>query len=270
MKVAIQGIRGSYHHQVTDLLYGKVDLLECKTFDQLTKAVADGDADKGVMAMGNSIAGSILPNYSLIREHKLFIAAEYYLNIQHQILALPGQSLEEITEVHSHFMALMQCKTFFKDFPDIKLVETEDTAAAAHGIRQDLKTGVGAIASTTAADIYDLEILASNIQDFSNNATRFVVLERKENYPADADKATINFVTSHEAGTLARILTIIGAQRINLSKIQSIPIVEKPFLFSFVADLEFSQLDQFIKAKQKIMTYVEQLDILGIYKSANL
>jgi prephenate dehydratase len=270
MKVAIQGVKGSYHHQVTHLLYGDVELLECGTFDQLTQAVANGSVDKGVMAIGNSIAGSILTNYSLIREHELQITAEYYLNIEHQLMALPGQSLEDIIEIQSHPMALLQCKSYFRNFPHVKLVETDDTASAAYRIQRDCKKGIAAIASKIAANMYDLEILASEIQEVNNNATRFVVVEREENQSDEANKATINFVSSHEAGTLARILTIFGAQRINLTKIQSIPILKKPFQLSFVADLEFDHPHQFIKAKQQIRPYVEKLDILGIYKKANL
>jgi prephenate dehydratase len=270
MKVAIQGVKGSYHHQVTDLLYGDVELLECSTFDQLAMAVADGSVDKAVMAIENSIAGSILTNYSLIREKELQITGEYYLNIEHQLMALPGQSLADIVEIQSHPMALLQCKRYFRNFPDVKLVETDDTAAAAYRIQRDGKKGIAAIASKIAANLYDLEVLASEIQEVSNNATRFVVVERDENQSDKANKATINFVSSHEAGTLARILTIFGAQRINLTKIQSIPIIEKPFLYSFVADLEFEHLDQFTKAKQQIRPYIEKLDVLGIYKKSDL
>jgi prephenate dehydratase len=270
MKVAIQGVRGSYHHQVADLLYGDVELLECATFDQLTRAVAGGQVEKGVMAIGNSIAGSILPNYTLIGENNLCITGEAYLNIDHQLMALPGQLLENVVEVQSHPMALLQCKPFFRDYPHIKLVETDDTAAAAHRIKRDLKKGIAAIASSIAADIYDLDIIAPDIQEIKNNATRFVIVEKSGTDNEQANKATINFVSSHEAGTLARILTIFGAQRINLTKIQSIPIIEKPFLFSFVADLEFDNVDQFMRAKQQIRPYIKELSVMGIYKSATL
>ncbi len=270
MKVAIQGIKGSYHHQVAQQLYGDVELLECPSFDQLTAAVAAGDVDTGIMAIGNSIAGSILNNYALIRQQELHITAEYYLTIEHHLMALKGQKLEDIQEVQSHPMALLQCKSFFRDYPTIKLVETDDTAAAAYRIQRDQKRGIAAIASSTAAALYDLDIIASTIQDVSNNATRFVVVEKNQNQHAMADKATINFVSSHEPGTLARILTIFGAQRINLTKIQSIPIVDKPFLYSFVADLEFEQLEQFNKAIMQTQSYMEELDILGIYKKDTL
>jgi len=270
MKVAIQGIQGSYHHQVAQQLYGEVELLECDSFDQLSLAVANGEVDKGVMALGNSIAGSILNNYALIKENDLHITAESYLTIEHQLMALKGQKLNDIVELHSHPMALLQCKSFFRNYPEIKLVETDDTAAAAYRIKRDNKKGIAAIASSIAANLYDLEIVASKIQDVRNNATRFVVVEKEERHSEDGDKATINFVSSHEPGTLARILTIFGAQRINLTKIQSIPIIEKPFLYSFVADLEFDHIDQFTKAQNQIRPYIEQLDILGIYKRDSL
>ncbi|WP_194850024.1 prephenate dehydratase [Nonlabens antarcticus] len=270
MKIAIQGVRGSYHHQVAHRLYGEVGLLECNSFDQLSLAVANGDVDKGVMALGNSIAGSILNNYALIRKDSLHITAEYYLAIKHQLMALKGQKLEDILEVHSHPMALLQCKSYFRDYPEIKLVETDDTAASALRISRDNKRGVAAIASSKAAQIYDLEIIATDIQEVENNVTRFVVVERNQQNTEHANKATINFVSSHEAGALARILTIISAQRINLSKILSIPIIEKPFLYSFVADLEFDDLDQWSAAKQQIQPYIMELNVLGLYKRATL
>lgn len=270
MKVAIQGVLGSYHHQVAQQLYGNVELLECSSFDQLSIAVANGEVDRGIMAIGNSIAGSILNNYALISEHHLNIAGEHYLTIEHQLMALKGQKLEDIVEVQSHPMALLQCKNFFRNFPDVKLVETDDTAAAAHRIQRDQKKGIAAIASIIAADLYKLDIISASIQDNSDNATRFVVVTKDEMPNAYSDKATINFVSSHEPGTLARILMIFGSQHINLTKIQSIPIIDKPFLYSFVADLEFDHTDQFFKAKQQIAPYIQQLDILGIYKKDTL
>lgn len=270
MKVAIQGVKGSYHHQVADLLYGEVELLECSTFDQLALAVAQETVDKAVMAIGNSIAGSILPNYTLISENNLFITGEVYLNIDHQLMALKGQQLSDIVEVHSHPMALLQCKPFFRDYPDIKLVETDDTAAAAQRIQSEGKKGIAAIASSIAAQIYGLDIISSDIQESKNNATRFVVLEKNEEHDEEPNKATINFVSSHEKGTLARILTIFGAQHINLTKIQSIPIVDKPFLYSFVADLEFDAIEKFLIAKRQIQPYIKELTVLGIYKSATI
>lgn len=270
MKVAIQGIRGSYHHQVATQLYQNVELLECSSFDQLALAVSNHEVKTGIMAIGNSIAGSILPNYSLIKDQGLTITGEYYLNIQHQLMALRGQEIKDIKEVQSHPMALLQCKSFFRKHPHIKLVETDDTAAAAHRISEEKKRGIAAIASKNAAQLYDLKILSNDIQEVKNNATRFFVLEARERMNNEANKATINFTASHEAGSLAKILTKLGELQINLSKIQSVPIIEKPFLFSFVADLEFENLQQFEEVKLEIGILVESMKILGIYKSHTL
>lgn len=270
MKVAIQGIKGSYHHQVAVELCGDVDLLECDSFDQLVIAVSNGQVDKGIMAIGNSIAGSILPNYSLIREQKLHIIGEYYLNIEHQLMALPGQDITDIIEVQSHPMALLQCKPYFRNHEHIKLVETDDTAAAAFRITKSNKRGIAAIASAHAAQLYGLEIISGDIQEVKKNATRFVVVEKSNGFVKEVNKATINFTTGHQPGSLGEILITLGKLDINVSKIQSIPIVEKPFLFSFVADLEFKRMGQFEEAKLELGILVESLVVLGIYKSHSL
>ncbi|AUC78347.1 prephenate dehydratase [Nonlabens sp. MB-3u-79] len=267
MKIAIQGVQGSYHHQVASHLYGEVSLQECSSFDQLAMAVANGDADKGVMAIGNSIAGSILPNYSLIKEQKLTITGEFYLNINHQLMALHGQKIAAIDEVQSHPMALLQCQPFFRKHQHIKLVETDDTAAAACRIAKDKKRGVAAIASAYAAKLYGLKIIGNHIQQVKKNTTRFVVVEKTDRQIENANKATIHFTTGHQAGSLGKVLTALGGLNINLSKIQSLPLIEKPFLFSFVADLEFEDLLQLEAAQLEIGILVESLEVLGVYKS---
>ncbi|MGB5983588.1 MAG: prephenate dehydratase domain-containing protein [Nonlabens sp.] len=270
MKIAIQGIKGSYHHQLAQELYGTTELVECKSFDALALAVSGGSASTAVMAIGNSIAGSILPNYQLIKAHDLFINGESYLNINHQFMALKEQAIDDIEEVQSHPMALLQCSRFLAQHPHIKVVETDDTAAAARRIAKDGKMGVAAIASSLAADLYDLETLAGDIQDTENNVTRFLTLGKVNFQVKKADKATINFSVSHEAGSLGKILTIWGKLGINLSKIQSIPITEKPFLFSFVADLEFENTAIFKKSISEVEPLTKSLMVLGIYKSKNL
>jgi len=270
MKIAIQGIKGSYHHQIAQQLYGTTELVECTSFVALAKAVSGESASAGVMAIGNSIAGSILPNYGLIKAHDLFINGESYLNINHQFMALKGQAMDDIEEVQSHPMALLQCSHFLAQHPHIKVVETDDTAAAAHRIAKEGKMGVAAIASSLAAELYDLELLARNIQDTENNFTRFLTLGKVDAQIKQADKATINFSVSHEAGSLGEILTIWGQLGINLSKIQSIPIIEKPFLFSFVADLEFENTAIFKKSISEVESLTKSLQVMGIYKSRNL
>ncbi len=267
MKIAIQGIKGSYHHQVAQKIYGDTELLGCASFSDLTSRVAARSCDIGIMAIGNSIAGSILPNYNLIRNRGLFITGEYYLNINHQLMAVQGQKLEKIKEIQSHPMALLQCGIYLAKFSAVKLVETDDTAAAAFRIARDRKKGVAAIASKIAAQEYNLEIMASNIQDVTNNYTRFIVLSKKHDVNQDADKATLSFITGHKPGSLMKVLELFAEFKINLSKIQSIPIVNQPFLFSFVADVEFEELGVFYTAIKRLTMVTQSHKVLGIYKS---
>lgn len=274
MKVAIQGIAGSYHHQAAQQLFGDVDLLECHSFNDLAIQVATGTATTGVMAIGNSIAGTIVPNYSLVLTHQLAFSGELYLPIAHALMALAGQSTSQLTEVQSHPMALLQCQTFFENYPHIKLVETDDTAAAAMRIAHNKIKGVAAIAGIQAARLYGLELLATNIQDTVHNHTRFVVVNKKQGFSAyqlaTANKATLNLVTHHKVGSLAAVLQVLATMQLNLSKIQSVPIVEKPFLFSFIIEVEFEDLSIFFKAQEKLETMVQSLEIIGIYKKATL
>ena len=267
MKVAIQGIKGSYHHQVAQKLYGETELVECTSFNDLAASVAASSCDLGIMAIGNSIAGSILPNYNLIKDRGLFMTGEYYLNINHQLMAVQGQKLEEIKEIQSHPMALLQCGIFLENLPAVKLVETDDTAAAAFRIARERKNVVAAIASKIAAQEYNLEIIATDIQDVTNNFTRFVVLNKKHEINQKADKATLSFITDHEPGSLMKVLELFAEFKINLSKIQSIPIVDQPFLFSFVADVEFEELEMFYAAMERLAAVTQSHEILGIYKS---
>lgn len=265
--IAIQGIAGSYHDQAAQALFGKTTLLPCDSFNQLATAVQQGQVDAGVMAVGNSIAGSILPNYSLITSHNLWISAEVHLPIHHHLMALNGQSLQDITEVQSHPVALLQCQSFFKNLPHIKLVETDDTAAAAQRIQQQAKMGVAAIASQRAASLYGLTVLSDAIQENKDNATRFVVVHKQPVNVAQTDKATLVFTTKHQPGSLARVLTLFAANEINLSKILSIPIVSEPFMFSFVVDVHYASEQVFNSVIEQLRPLTGSLRVLGMYQS---
>jgi len=176
--IAIQGIKGSFHHSVAEQYFdGKPSLLECMTFDVLVDSVLDQTSDVAVMAIENSIVGSIIPNYALIDTHNLSIIGEYYLDIQHNLMVLSGQNIQDITEVHSHPMALLQCKEFFKPYPNIKLVEAKDTADVAKSISENKIKGIAAIASKTASKLYGLDVLAGSIQTIKHNETRFVIVK---------------------------------------------------------------------------------------------
>ncbi|MDM9632514.1 prephenate dehydratase [Robiginitalea aurantiaca] len=273
IRVAIQGIRGSNHHQVADDFFGgEVELVECMSFHTLTDTLLEGRADKAVMAIENSIAGSIIPNYALVCENHLHIIGEHYLNIHHHLMALPGQKVSEIREVHSHPMALLQCREFLKRHPHIRMVEDADTAETARRIHQKHLKGIAAIAPQMAAGLYSLEILASDIQTIQNNATRFIIVKptNKELPHDQIDKASLRFVTDHKRGSLATVLNVMSDCNLNLTKIQSLPVIETPWKYSFFVDVTFEEYAQFEKAKSLISILTEDFQLLGAYKNARL
>lgn len=267
--IAIQGIKGSYHHEVAGNVFGeKINLLECDNFSEIPPLLINKKADKAVMAIENTIAGAILPNYALIDEYKLQICGEYYLPIHHQLLALKGQKLSDIKEVRSHPMALEQCRKFFRDYPLIKLIEEKDTAKVAKEIQEKQLFGMAAIASKIATKIYDLEIIADEIQTNKTNYTRFVIIAVKNgNTPKNYNKASIKFRLNHETGSLLEILQVFKDNNMNMSKIQSLPIVEKPWEYAFFVDVIFDSPIHFEKAIKNIQNHVNEVKVLGKYRS---
>ncbi len=273
LKIAIQGIRGSNHHQVVQEYFEETpDLVECMSFDVLVHRLLDGTADKGVMAIENSIAGSIIPNYALIYHHQLHIIGEHYLNIHHNLMVLKGQAMQDIEEVRSHPMALLQCKEFFRSYPHIKLVEDADTAETAKQIQEKKLKGIAAIAPKVAADLYDLDIVAPEIQTIKNNATRFIIVKtkNKELPKEEINKASIRFVTDHKRGSLATILNVMSDCLLNLTKIQSLPIIETPWKYAFFVDITFDRYEYFDKAKSLLSIMSEDFKVLGEYKNARI
>ncbi|MFT6601182.1 MAG: prephenate dehydratase [Dokdonia donghaensis] len=269
MKVAIQGVQGSFHHKVAQEFFGAdVEVLECMSFPRLVDALLDGEVDDAVMAIENTIAGAILPNYALLDDHNLTIEGEYYLDIQHNLMALKGQDLTTIKEVWSHPMAILQCRQFFRDYPSIKLVEDTDTAGVAREIKERNLAGIAAIASTTAAEIYDLSIIKSSIQTVDENATRFIILN-KNGKEADGviNKASLRFTTDHKRGSLATILNVLSDCKMNLTKIQSMPIIEKPWEYSFFVDVTFDSVESFKKATTLVSLMAKDFKVLGAYKN---
>jgi prephenate dehydratase len=273
LRVSIQGYEGSFHQVAARQFFGKdVQVIPCATFRELVKiASSKQDSDGGVMAIENSIAGSILPNYNLLQKSSLKITGELYLQIKQQLLVNPGVKAEDIREVHSHPMAIQQCLEFLDKY-NWKLIETEDTALSAKLVHQHRSKHIAAIASKLAAELFQLEVLAPNIHTMKNNYTRFLVLQRedKSGINPDADKASINFHTDHSRGSLARVLTRIADGGINLSKLQSFPIQGSDFKYSFHADMEFDSIGQFNKVVEDIKPHTDSLKILGIYKKGKL
>ena len=277
MKIAIQGIRGSFHHIVAEKFFGKdIELVECMSFTEIPVLLKNDEVDSAVMAIENSIAGAILPNYTLIDEYDLSIEGEVYVNIHHHLMALGGQGLDYIREVWSHPMALLQCRKFFRERPDIKLVEEKDTAEVARRISQKKIAGVGAVASKMAADLFGLDIISNDIQTIKNNSTRFFVLKKSKNAPYHPskvanikDKASIKFVTKHNKGSLAEVLDIFAKHDINLTKIQSLPIIESPWSYAFFIDLVIDDFVLYKNALHLLDKKVNHLKILGEYHQNN-
>lgn len=269
VRVSIQGFEGSFHQVAAQQFFGKnVDVITCATFREVVKIAGNKkESDGGVMAIENSIAGSILPNYNLLQKSNLKIVGEIYLQIRQNLVVNRGVKLEDIREVHSHPMALQQCLEYLDKY-NWKLVETEDTALSAKHVHQTRSKHIAAVASKLAADLFDLNVIAPNIQTMKNNYTRFLVLQREDMVMPveDANKASVNFHTDHSRGSLAKVLTKIAESGINLSKLQSFPIPGSDWRYSFHADMEFDTIDQFEKAIKKIEPLTEELKVYGVYK----
>jgi prephenate dehydratase len=269
IKVSIQGYEGSFHQVAARQFFGKnVEVIPCATFREVIKiATNKKESNGGVMAIENSIAGSILPNYNLLQKSTLKIVGEIYLPIKQQLLVNPGVQLEDIREVHSHYMAIQQCLEYLDKY-NWKLVETEDTALSAKHIHQHRSKHIAAIASKLAADLFDLEVIAPNIHTMKSNYTRFLVLQPEEvaQPVTAADKASVSFITDHSRGSLARVLTRIAEGGINLSKLQSFPIPGSDWRYSFHADMEFETMDQFDDVIKDIKPITEEVKVYGVYK----
>ena len=266
---AIQGYEGSFHQMAARQFFGKnVEVIPCATFREVIKMAENKkESNGGVMAIENSIAGSILPNYNLLQKSNLVIMGELYLQIKQNLLVNPGVKIKDIQEVHSHPMAIQQCFEFLDQY-NWKLVETDDTALSAKHIHQHKNKHAAAIAGKLAAELFQLDILVPNIHTLKNNYTRFLILQREDVAKRidDADKASVNFHTDHSRGSLAKVLTKIAEGDINLSKLQSFPIPGSDFKYSFHADMEFATLDQFGKVIEEIRPMTEHFKIYGIYK----
>ena len=268
--IAIQGAEGSNHHKVARNFYGKtIQLKECMSFDILVDSLLNKTATIGIMALENTIAGSIIPNYALIDKNNLHIIGEEYLNIHHHLMALPNQQITDIKEVCSHPMALLQCKEFFKKYPHIKLVEDVDTAEVAKKISTNKLKGVAAIAPKIAADIFDLHIIEDEIQTIKDNATRFVIVQTAapNNGIDKINKASLKFQLDHKRGSLAAILNVLSDCKMNLTKIQSLPVIESPWKYSFFVDVTFNDYKDYQKAIAIIKIMALETKVLGTYKN---
>lgn len=272
-KIGIQGIKGSNHYLVAIAYFGsECHVQEFLNFDDLAESLEQGKSDLAVMAIENSIAGSIIPNYARIDKNDLEIVGEYYLNIHHHLMALANQKIEDVKEVVSHPMALLQCKEYLRSVNHFKLVEDVDTADVAKRIAEENLMGVAAIAPKMAADLYGLTVLADDIQTIQNNATRFVILQRKKETTEnrDIDKASLKFMLDHKRGSLATVLNVMSDCNLNLTKIQSLPKVDTPWKYAFFVDVTFENLKDYKKAISLIKIMAEDFKVLGEYKNARV
>jgi prephenate dehydratase len=274
--IAIQGYAGSFHQMAARSFFGNgVQVLPCATFRQVVKSAGDKKQTQGgIMAIENSIAGSILPNYQLLQKSNLSITGEVYLQIKQHLMVSKGVALEDIREVHSHPMAILQC-TEFLDRHNWKLVETEDTALSAKYVRQHNARHIAAIAGKLAATLYDLDIIAPNIHTQKNNYTRFLVVQPPQQVgdrpPVTGEgKASVSFKTDHSRGSLARVLAVVADGGINLSKLQSFPIPGGQFQYFFYADLEFDSPDQLQAVLEQMRSCTNELQVQGIYQKGKM
>lgn len=271
--ITIQGFEASFHEIVALQFFGNdIKTIECKTFPKLFDVMHKNKADYAVCAIENSIAGSILPNYAQLRKSDLKIIGEVYLRIEMNLMALPNQTIEDITEVHSHPIALLQCQKLFEKYPSIQLIESADTALSAKEIKNYSIKHRAAIASKRAAEIYGLNIIAADIHDNKRNFTRFLILTKQQNEdrkPAIINKSSLSFRTSHLPGSLAKVLTVIASHNINLSKIQSLPVVGEEWQYYMYADLEFNEASTYYKMLEEVQPYISELKILGEYQQGD-
>lgn len=267
-KVAIQGIRGAFHEEAAINFFSEeeIEIVSSLTFDELVNDVTHGPAIFGIMAIENSISGTIHANLDLIRNSELSIIGETYLRIQQNFAILPGSDINQIQKVKSHYMALNQCRKYFRNFPEIQLIESKDTALSMKEIADTERMDVGAIGSMMAIRHYGLQLVAESIETNKKNYTRFVILtKRKKDLTGEKNKASLSIVLPHEKGSLAKILSIISFYDIDLTKIESSPIIGKPWSYRFYIDLSFSTVTSYEDLINAIKPLTENIEVLGIY-----
>ncbi|MES2107668.1 MAG: prephenate dehydratase [Bacteroidota bacterium] len=267
-RVAIQGIRASFHEEAAFKYFGEnIETIECNSFKQTFEALKNKNADYVVMAIENSIAGSILPNYSLLLSYGFPVIGEIYLPIQLHLMALPGVKFEDIKYVTSHPIAIRQCIDFIDEYPQLNIVESNDTAACAKRIHDEQLTDTVAIANSLAAKLYGLDVLERRIESNKKNFTRFLILTHHENAPKkNHNKASLCFQVSNTVGALAKVLNIFAEQELNMSKIQSMPVLGKRHEYNFYVDVEWNDTKQYDTAIRQILKYTQNFNILGEYE----
>lgn len=266
-RVAIQGIKASFHEEAAFKFFGRdIETIECNSFKQTCDCLVKNEADYVIMAIENSIAGSLLPNYTLIREYNFAVTGEVYLPIQLHLMALPGIKFEDIKFATSHPIAIRQCVDFFDDYPHIQVIESSDTAACAKKIKEEQLTDTVAIANTLAAELYGLNIIERRIESNKKNYTRFLILEKdKKENTNEINKASICFQVGNHVGALSKVLNLFAELNVNLTKIQSMPVLGKRNEYYFYVDMEWSSMENYDTAIRKALKYTVNFNIMGEY-----
>lgn len=274
-QVAIQGVSGAFHEIAARGYFcdENIEIIPCNTFKDLFQKIEDDHSIIGIVAIENTIAGSLLQNHNLLKQSGCKIIGEFKLRIEHQLAALPNQKMEEIYEVHSHPIALMQCEDFLEQHKNLKAVEAEDTALAAKDIAENKITGRGAICSRLAAEMYGLEILAKGIETNKRNFTRFMIIAKpdlaeKMMNVDEIDKSSLVFTLPHQSGSLSQVLSVLSFYNMNLTKIQSLPIVGSEWEYQFYINLTFDNYTRYLQALDAIRPLTRDFLILGEYKDA--
>ncbi len=273
-RIAIQGVRGAFHEIATRRYFGdspNLQIVEATTFDDLVAMTLEGkNVDGALMAIENTIAGSLIQNYNLLSKNDLYITGEIYLRIVQNLIVTPGVKIEDLTEVYSHPVALAQCVEFFKNYPHIKLIEATDTALSVRMVKEKKMIHAGAVASSLAAEMYDMEILEASIEDYKKNYTRFLVLSRQSSFPSgegrDGDKCSMVFTLKHEVGSLHTVLATLAQHQANLTKIESIPIPDEPWHYRFFVAFTFDNFERYELIMKELDNLVESYKVLGVYQ----
>jgi len=271
--VAIQGTFGSFHEIAARKYFDQsATFYPCATFFDVARSVKEGKADYGCYAIENTLGGSLLQNYSILRANPLTITGEVFLQIRQNLLALPGQSIHDIKEVHSHHMAIAQCRDFFMNYPDLKLIESVDTALSAKEIAENNIKGRAGIASSLAAEMYGLEVIVEGIETNKKNYTRFLIIAAQnhfiENNPMP-DKSSLCFSLPHQTGSLSKVLSVIAFYDINLTKIQSVPTIGEEWKYHFYVDITFQDFKRYRQCVSAITPLVSDIQILGEYSQGS-
>lgn len=266
-RVAIQGIEASFHDVAARKYFNEpIEIVPCNSFRLSCEKLVNGEADYCVMAIENSIAGSILTNYNIIHDYKLRIIGELYMQIELHLMGLNGIRMEEVEQIHSHTMAIRQCEDFLLQYPKVKVLALNDTAECARNVSQQQLHRVGVIAGEACAEYYHLFIIARNIETHKKNYTRFIVLSDKNVKVSDANKASISFQLDNSTRSLQRVVDVFGDNGISMTKIQSVPVLGKPSEYIFLMDVEWKEYSKYEEAVTKVMKETFNFSLLGEYQ----